>query len=102
MADLLAGVEPGPWDTIMWRNSAIYLKPGPAEKVWRRLISVLDGDGVLVTGKAGRPPAGAGLIGVGRCLYAVAQGGPAGAARDKRQPLSAAAQGQSGGRDGVP
>ena len=41
VADLLAGVEQGPWDIIFWRNAAIYLKPCPAETIWRRLASVL-------------------------------------------------------------
>ena len=27
VADLLAGVEEGPWDIILWRNTAIYLRP---------------------------------------------------------------------------
>ena len=69
VANLLAGVENGPWDIILWRNAAIYLKPYPAEKIWRRLLSVLAPDGVLVTGRAERPPADAGLMQVGRCVY---------------------------------
>ena len=55
-ADLLAGVENGPWDVILWRNAAIYLKSRAAETVWRRLASVLAPEGVLVAGKADRPP----------------------------------------------
>ena len=38
-ADLLAGVEHGPWDIILWRNAAIYLKPAPRKRSgagWRR------------------------------------------------------------------
>ncbi len=61
VADLLAGVEAGPWDIIFWRNAAIYLKSDPAETIWRRLASVLAPQGVLIAGKAERPPRDAGL-----------------------------------------
>ena len=69
VADLLAGVEDGPWDIILWRNAAIYFKPDPADGIWRRLVSVLSPQGVLVTGKADRPPRDAGLTTMGRCIY---------------------------------
>ena len=69
VADLLAGVEDGPWDIILWRNTAIYLKPCPAGTVWRRLVSVLAPQGVLIAGKADRPPPDAGLTHVARCIY---------------------------------
>ena len=71
VADLLAGVEEGPWDIIFWRNTAIYLKPGPAEAIWRRLASVLAPRGVLIAGKADRPPSDAGLRSVARCVYGI-------------------------------
>ena len=69
VADLLAGVEDGPWDIILWRNAAIYLKPCPAETIWRRLASVLAPEGVLIAGKAERPPRDAGLTHAARCIY---------------------------------
>ncbi|MGA2254862.1 MAG: CheR family methyltransferase [Thermoguttaceae bacterium] len=69
VADLLAGGEDGPWDIILWRNAAIYLKPCPAETIWRRLVSVLAPHGVLIAGKAERPPSDAGLTQVARCVY---------------------------------
>jgi len=69
VADLLAGVEDAPWDIILWRNAAIYLKPLPAETTWRRLASVLASQGVLVAGKADRPPSDAGLTHAARCIY---------------------------------
>lgn len=72
VADLLAGVEDGPWDIILWRNSAIYLKPARAETVWRQLASVLAPQGVLIAGKADRPPLAAGLTRVARCTYCLA------------------------------
>ncbi|MGA2034173.1 MAG: protein-glutamate O-methyltransferase CheR [Thermoguttaceae bacterium] len=70
-ADLLAGVEDGPWDIIFWRNAAIYLKPCRAETIWRQLASVLAPGGVLIAGKAERPPADAGLTHAARCVYRV-------------------------------
>jgi chemotaxis protein methyltransferase CheR len=68
-ADLLAGVEMGPWDIILWRNGAIYLEAHAAEAIWRQLASVLASDGVVIVGKAERPPRDAGLIQMGRCVY---------------------------------
>jgi chemotaxis methyl-accepting protein methylase len=62
VADMLAGVEQGPWDIVLWRNTAIYLKPCPAETIWRQLTSVLAPEGVLIVGKADRPPSGVGLV----------------------------------------
>ncbi len=69
VADLLAGVEEGPWDVISWQNMAIYLNPRAAELIWRRLVSVLAPSGVLMVGKADRPPSDAGLKAVARCIY---------------------------------
>ena len=50
--NLLAGLESGPWDIILWRNVAIYLESGPAEAMWRSLAKALSPGGVLVVGKA--------------------------------------------------
>jgi chemotaxis methyl-accepting protein methylase len=72
VADLLAGPEKGPWHVILWRNAAMYLKSGPAETVWRRLASLLAPEGVLVAGRAERPPIDAELTPAGRCVYRVA------------------------------
>ncbi len=69
VADLLAGMEAGPWDIVLWRNAAIYLKPQVAEATWRGLASTLEPSGLLVTGKAERPPRDLGLAPLGRCLY---------------------------------
>jgi chemotaxis methyl-accepting protein methylase len=83
-ADLLAGVEKGPWDIIFWRNTAIYLESGRAEAIWRRLASALAPAGVLVAGKAERPPGDAGLTQAARCIYRLAEG-PATDPADSRQ-----------------
>jgi chemotaxis methyl-accepting protein methylase len=91
VADLLSGVEEGPWDIVLWRNAAIYLKSPFAETIWRRLASVLAPGGVLVTGKAERPPLDAGLAHAARCIYRVARGpaiGPGGRRRQSLLPRS--------------
>ena len=75
VADVLADVEHGSWDIILWRNAAIYLKSCPAETIWRKLASVLDPGGVLIVGKADRPPRDVGLTHCARCVYRIA-GGP--------------------------
>jgi len=69
VGDLLAGVEDGPWDIIFWRNAAIYLQSSPAETIWRQLASVLAPQGVLIAGKAERPPRDAGLTPAARRVY---------------------------------
>ena len=87
VADLLAGVEHGPWDIILWRNAAIYLKSCPAETIWRQLVSVLAPEGVLIAGKADRPPRDAGLTHAARCVYRVVDGPITSPAGSKRQSL---------------
>jgi chemotaxis protein methyltransferase CheR len=69
VADLVRGVEEGPWDVILWRNMSIYLTVETAESVWRGLASALAPEGVLIVGKADRPPAELPLINVRRCIY---------------------------------
>ena len=93
-ADLLAGVEDGPWDVILWRNAAIYLKSRPAETIWRRLASVLAPAGALIAGKADRPPGDAGLTLVSRCIYRLADGRTTGPAGGKAQLLSPRSSGK--------
>jgi chemotaxis methyl-accepting protein methylase len=67
--DLLSGAEDGPWDIILWRNAAIYLKLSPALAVWEALAQALRPGGLLVVGKAERPPASLGLRCVSRGIY---------------------------------
>jgi chemotaxis protein methyltransferase CheR len=54
-ADVLAGVEPGPWNLILCRNLAIYLEPVAAEHLWSSLADALAPGGHLVVGKADYP-----------------------------------------------
>lgn len=69
VADVGRCVEQGPWDLILWRNMAIYLQAEAAGSVWRGLVSVLAPEGVLVVGKAERPPERLGLVSVRSCIY---------------------------------
>jgi chemotaxis protein methyltransferase CheR len=68
-ADLLQGVEPGPWNIILWRNMAIYLEKSAAGLVWDRLHRELAPGGLLVTGKAETPPAHLAFKKLASCLY---------------------------------
>jgi chemotaxis methyl-accepting protein methylase len=74
VADLLAGVEAGPWDIILWRNSSIYLKPRAAATIWGQLATVLAPQGVLIAGKAEQPPSNLGMARIARSVYRAANG----------------------------
>ena len=67
--NLLAGVEAGPWDVILWRNSAMYLEQPASDAIFGRLADSLAPGGYLVVGKAERPPGGVGLADAGRCVF---------------------------------
>jgi len=69
VADLAQGIEEGPWDIILWRNMAIYLSTETAASVWRGLVSALTPEGVLIVGKAERPPGELPLINVRGCIF---------------------------------
>lgn len=69
VADLTQGIEDGPWDIILWRNMAIYLKTEAAASVWQGLASAMAPDGMLMVGRAEQPPAALPLINVKRCIY---------------------------------
>jgi chemotaxis methyl-accepting protein methylase len=67
--DLWNGTQAGPWDIIVWRNAAIYLKPAPVARTISALVASLRVGGFLVLGKAERPPDGAGVVPVSACTY---------------------------------
>jgi chemotaxis methyl-accepting protein methylase len=69
VADLARGIEEGPWDMILWRNMSIYLQTEAAASVWRGIASALSPEGVLMVGRAERPPAELSLIYVKKCIY---------------------------------
>ncbi len=68
-ADALATAEPGPWDLVLCRNTAMYLKSSAASALWNRLSNTLSHGGYLLLGKAERPGGAAGLACIGQYLY---------------------------------
>jgi len=67
MGDMCNYRMAGRYDLIACRNLAIYLLPGAADRLWRRLYEGLRPGGILFVGKAERP-VGA-FDRVGPCLY---------------------------------
>lgn len=68
-ANLLAAVEEGPWDIVLWRNAAMYLHGGASDATYGRITAAIRPGGYLVVGKAERPPANLPLSAVGRSIY---------------------------------
>jgi chemotaxis methyl-accepting protein methylase len=68
-ANLLAGLEPGLWDLILFRNTAIYLRTEVSDRLWRQFETALRPGGVLMLGKAERPTGAKRLEPIGPCLY---------------------------------
>jgi chemotaxis methyl-accepting protein methylase len=56
VADMLTFEFKESWDVILFRNVAIYLAPEAALRMWHKLSARLAPGGVLVTGRAERPP----------------------------------------------
>jgi chemotaxis protein methyltransferase CheR len=67
--NLLAGCEKGPWNIILWRNMAIYLTQPYVLQVWEAMMRELRPGGMVVVGKAERPPASTGLKCLSPCIY---------------------------------
>ncbi len=63
------------WDLILCRNLVIYLQPAAAAQVWQQLAGALGAGGlggaggILVSGKAERPPADLGLVRLDNGIY---------------------------------
>ena len=68
-ADLVTTVEPGPWDLILCRNAAIYLRPQAAIGLWQQLANAMARGGYLLLGKAERPLGTPSLSMAGHYLY---------------------------------
>lgn len=66
---LSAESSPGKWDLVFCRNLAIYLDPESSQRLWARLVAALAPGGVLVTGRAERPPATLPLVRLAKCIY---------------------------------
>lgn len=69
VADATRGCPPGPWNIVLCRNLAIYLQPRTADAMFQRLVGQLAPGGVLVVGKAERPPNSLSLTQLERCVY---------------------------------
>lgn len=68
-ADVGAFREGEPWDVILFRNVAIYLRSEYGDAVWHRLDQQLKPGGVMVTGSADRPPEDLGWKREVACIY---------------------------------
>lgn len=69
VADGAAGESRDSWDVVLCRNLLIYLQPDAADALLVRVAASLAPGGILVLGKAERPPAWLRLRPVGPCLY---------------------------------
>jgi chemotaxis methyl-accepting protein methylase len=56
-------------DIILFRNLVLYLTASHAECAWSRLYGQLKLEGVLVCGKADKPPASLPLMRIASCIY---------------------------------
>jgi chemotaxis protein methyltransferase CheR len=68
-ADLLTTIEPGPWDLILFRNAAMYLRCQATAGLWEKLSNAVARGGYLVLGKAERPAGNLGLAATGHYLF---------------------------------
>lgn len=69
VADLFSFEEMATWDVILFRNVAIYLAEEHAARAWEYLCDQLSPGGVLMTGKAEKPPHYLPLRRLGPALY---------------------------------
>lgn len=69
VADLFSFEEVAAWDVILFRNVAIYLTEAHAARAWEYLCDQLSAGGVLMTGKAEKPPQYLPLRRLGPALY---------------------------------
>jgi chemotaxis protein methyltransferase CheR len=67
--DVLTTAEPGAWDLILFRNTAMYMKTEAAYPLWMRFEQALRPGGLLMLGKAERPAGTSRLKPVGPCLF---------------------------------
>jgi chemotaxis protein methyltransferase CheR len=67
--DVLTTPEPGAWDVILFRNTAMYMRAEAAYPLWTRFEQALRPGGLLVLGKAERPAGTTRLMPVGPCVF---------------------------------
>lgn len=69
VGNILTPPDSSPWDIILCRNVAIYLDYAQTAALWSGLHSHLKKGGILVVGKAERPPGSLGLIRLAPCIF---------------------------------
>jgi len=69
VADAFALPTDGDYDVVLCRNLLIYLTPDASAELWLRLRDMLAPGGILVVGKAERPPANIALRRIAASLY---------------------------------
>jgi chemotaxis methyl-accepting protein methylase len=69
VANILRGVEPGIWDVIAFRNVAMYFRAEASHRLWDHLETSLRPGGLLILGKAERPPRSKRFAALGPCLF---------------------------------
>lgn len=69
VSSILNNFEPGLWDIIFFRNTALYLRPEVLQLLWPKLEGVLRPGGLLVLGRAERPNGVQRLRPIGPCIY---------------------------------
>ncbi|MBC8105052.1 MAG: hypothetical protein H7Z14_00555 [Anaerolineae bacterium] len=69
-ADVMRTPEPGPWDLILCRNMAMYMRGDTVARLWDILQNALRPGGHLVLGKAERPSgSGSRMSAIAPCIY---------------------------------
>ena len=69
VSDVLSGLEPGVWDLILFRNTAMYFHPRRLPGLWTRVEAALRPGDVLVLGRAERPLGVRRLVPVRRSVF---------------------------------
>ena len=68
-ADVLKTPEPGVWDVILCRNTAMYLRIEAMTSLWEQFEMLLRPGGILVLGKAERPVGTKRFSFLAPCIY---------------------------------
>jgi len=74
VSDLLKSIEPGAWDLILFRNTAMYFRSEVVAGLWTRIETVLRPGGLLVLGRAERPIGSSRLQLVRPCVFRRSRG----------------------------
>ena len=68
-ADVMRTVEPGPWDLILCRNMAMYMRGDRVKELWQLLRNALRPGGYLVVGTAERPGRDCSMSMITPCIF---------------------------------